>query len=157
MGYFVHGETFTRLYRIWLGMKQRCNKPACKEYKWYGAKGIKICPEWAEDFVAFRDWAHANGYKEHLTLERADGAKDYSPDNCSWITNAEQANNRSDNRRVTAFGETKNAKQWSIDERCKVSYPAILKRLNERWTAEDAIATPPRQMPLSKRKNRAKF
>ena len=28
-------------------MHKRCEKPYCKSYKWYGARGIKVCDEWS--------------------------------------------------------------------------------------------------------------
>lgn len=36
-----HGDTHARLYRIYRHILERCNSPSCKEYKWYGARGIK--------------------------------------------------------------------------------------------------------------------
>lgn len=143
----IHGGTNTRLHRIWMGMKNRCYLHTSPEYKWYGAKGIKICREWFVNFVAFRDWALSNGYEEHLTIERRERTGNYEPSNCCWITNQKQARNRLDNRRVIAFGETKIVKEWSEDSRCRVSYPAILKRLNAGWKPEDAISFPPRVKP----------
>lgn len=76
----------TRLYRIWSGIKQRCNNPNCNNYRYYGAKGIRMCDEWSKDFSAFKEWATKNGYADELTIDRIDPAKDYAPDNCQWIT-----------------------------------------------------------------------
>ncbi len=42
----THGGAKTRLYQIWLGMKKRCNNSKCRAYKWYGAEGVRLCPEW---------------------------------------------------------------------------------------------------------------
>ena len=53
-----------------------------------------MCPEWKDDFKAFHDWAMANGYLEGLTIDRIDNDRGYSPDNCRWVTMAEQNKNK---------------------------------------------------------------
>lgn len=88
-----HGYCGTRLYRIWKGVKSRCNNKGSTDYKWYGALGVKVCPEW-ELFERFKDWAVANGYTEELTIDRIDAYGDYEPSNCRWATTAEQNMNR---------------------------------------------------------------
>lgn len=45
------------LYRVWIAMRARCNSPNCANYKNYGARGIKVCDEWNEDYISFRTWA----------------------------------------------------------------------------------------------------
>ena len=85
----THNESKTRLYRIWHAVKERCGRPKAINYKWYGGKGIKVCQEWSESFEAFRDWAVKNGYSDELTIDRIDPDLDYSPQNCRWITRAE--------------------------------------------------------------------
>lgn len=106
------GESKTRLYRIWRGMKERCERQTSKEYARYGGRGISICDQWHE-YPRFRDWALANGYSETLTLDRIDNDGDYAPDNCRWATHREQANNRGNNHKVSYNGETKNIAEWA--------------------------------------------
>lgn len=88
----THGATVgrkkERLYRIWCQMRRRCSKPKDSSYQWYGAKGISVCSEW-NTYSTFSAWAIHNGYEASLTLDRVDPKGDYSPDNCQWITNAE--------------------------------------------------------------------
>lgn len=88
------GVSYTRLYNILRGMKQRCGNPNVQCYKNYGGRGISVCDEWLNSFDAFSDWAYANGYEEHLQIDRIDVNGNYEPSNCRWVTPKENANNR---------------------------------------------------------------
>ncbi len=80
-----HGMVGTKLYNSWRGMRNRCEKPTHNRYKYYGGKGIIVCVDWLK-FVGFRDWAMDSGYVEGLSIDRIDNDKNYTPDNCEWIT-----------------------------------------------------------------------
>ena len=83
-----------RIYRIWIGMKSRCRNPNDTGYCYYGGRGIDICDEWWGDFDTFLEWAMDNGYSDDLTIDRIDVNDGYYPNNCRWITMAEQATNK---------------------------------------------------------------
>ena len=93
---YKHGGYGTRLYTIWTDMKQRCTNPHSDNYKYYGGKGIKMCKEWSDDFAIFKNWALLNGYENHLTIDRISSAGDYQPENCRWVTKAENNRNKFD-------------------------------------------------------------
>jgi hypothetical protein len=88
-----HGETDTRLHRIWRGIKQRCHCKTSRGYAHYGARGIRMCKAWRESYVTFRDWANANGYQPHLEIDRQNTLLGYTPENCRWATGVQQAQN----------------------------------------------------------------
>ena len=111
----VHGEHGTRLYRIYRAMKNRCYNPKDDSYPYYGGRGIKVCDEWLESYIAFRDWSITNGYSGDLSIDRIDNDGDYEPSNCRWVTTHQQAKNRrpaSPQRYWTIDGVTKSEIEW---------------------------------------------
>lgn len=108
----THGETKTRLYSIWRGIKRRCYEPQNISYKYYGGKGIRMCDEWRNSYEMFRDWAILNGYDDSLTIDRIDNSKGYYPENCRWATYLQQENNRASNHKVVYNEVTLNVSEW---------------------------------------------
>lgn len=136
----VHGQRNTPLYKLWAGIRNRCNNPNARKYANYGGRGIKVCPEWETDFLAFSEWCLSNGYSDGLTIERNDVNGDYSPDNCSFATQKVQQNNRTNNHRITYNGETKTLSQWA--DHLGMSYSMLEHRINRGWSVEEAFAIP---------------
>ena len=93
----THGHSKEPLYFVWKTMRQRCCNPRQHDYRWYGAKGVKICSEW-DDYAKFREWALSHGYSGELTIDRINGNDDYKPENCRWITIQEQQRNKSNTK-----------------------------------------------------------
>ena len=117
-GNLKHGGKKERLYAVWRSMKDRCLNPNNKYYDRYGGRGISIYHEWM-DYAQFRDWAFSSGYDKNApyrvcTIDRIDNDRDYCPDNCRWVTQKEQDNNRSSNHIITnSSGESKTLSEWS--------------------------------------------
>ena len=133
----THGQSKTRLYRTWTGMKQRCSNPNRKAYKDYGGRGIVVCEEWNNSFEAFYDWAINSGYSDNLTIDRIDNDGSYCPENCRWVSRTEQANNKSTNNYITVNGETHTKAEWT--KITGVSRATIDGRLKRGWTIEEAL------------------
>lgn len=62
-------------------------------YHLYGGRGIAVCAEWSR-FEAFYEWAIKSGYQDDLSIDRKDNDKGYSPENCQWSNDFEQARNK---------------------------------------------------------------
>lgn len=133
-----HGMRHSRLYGIWMGMRQRCNWEKAINWHLYGGRGIKVCDDWNSSFNHFMEWAIANGYEEDLTLDRIDPDGNYCPENCRWATLGEQNNNKRTCVYVTIDGETKTVTEW-----CKltgVNRMTAYNRIRRGWSPIEAVS-----------------
>ena len=89
----THGKTYSREYRLWGHIIERCLWSDCKDYAYYGGRGIKICERWRNSFKAFLADVGPRPSPE-LTLDRINNDGDYEPGNVRWATRKQQANNR---------------------------------------------------------------
>ena len=135
----THKKSDTKIYRVFISMKSRCYNPKSKAYKYYGARGIKICDEWLNNFMNFYNWAINNGYKEGLSIDRIDVNGNYSPDNCRWTTNKKQSRNTRRNVFITFNNETHCISEWA--EIVGISKEVLKWRL-KKWGTEKALTTP---------------
>ena len=136
----THKESRSRLYRVWIGMKGRCNNCENKDYSYYGGRGIKVCQEWDTSYEAFRKWALASGYQDALTIDRIDVNGNYCPENCRWVDMKTQMNNTRANRRITQNGETRTMAEWA--ERTGIAYETIRYRATSGKPADDVLRLP---------------
>lgn len=134
----THGGANTRLYGVWSAMKERCGNPKNRSYKHYGARGISVCDEWANDFSSFRSWAMSNGYSENLTIDRIDFNGNYEPGNCRFVTTAMQNRNYSRNHFITYRGETKCVADWA--DEFGINRATILWRINAGKTLDEVFS-----------------
>lgn len=142
-----HGMYKSSLYGSWAAMKTRCTNSNIPEWNHYGGRGIKLCDEWME-FIPFMKWAKANGYKEGLTIERIDVNGNYCPENCCWITRAEQQKNKRNSLVYEVEGERKTLTDLSKEN--NISLTTVKHRLDFGWSVEDALAKARKKWPSSK-------
>lgn len=80
-------------YNSYKAMIRRCEDPRHDSYKWYGARGIKVCDAWRVSFNTFFSDMGPKPSPQH-SLDRVDNNGDYGPGNCRWATQAEQEANK---------------------------------------------------------------
>ena len=82
-----------KISKAYLGIMERCYNPECRDYRWYGAKGIAVCDEWKNNPKSFEKWCKDN-YNGKLCLNRINVNEGYYPENCQWETLPETARNK---------------------------------------------------------------
>lgn len=137
-----------RQYRMWRGMHNRCYNSNVKCYKHYGGRGIVVDPRWHGKEGFFNFIADMGPKPEGASLDRIDNNGPYSPENCKWATQSEQANNKRNNRWITANGQTMTLAQWAKQLGCNPSN--ILYRIKSGMSEEQAVTTPVADRPNSK-------
>lgn len=145
----THGMSKTKVYRTWKAISTRCKNKKNKEYKRYGARGIKICKRW----IKFENFLMDMGIPpsgRNFSIERLNNRLGYSPKNWRWATAKEQARNRRTNRVLKINGVKKSMAEWA--ELYNISPDTIWARLSYGWTHSDAVLAPLRSARLCKNK-----
>lgn len=138
---FIHGESVhagnTTEYRAFQAAKERCQNINGKDYHRYGGKGIEF------HFDSFEQFLEVMGRKptsEHSIDRFPDKNGHYSPTNCRWATDEQQARNRNTNRLITAFGKTQLLVEWV--EQSNIGRITLSDRIKRGWCTECAITVP---------------
>jgi hypothetical protein len=91
----THGQSRSSMYRMWVGMLQRCYNPNSKVYRHYGARGITVDERWHtfEPLVAYI-LATIGERPPGRSIDRINNDGNYEPGNIRWATRSEQMKNR---------------------------------------------------------------
>ena len=85
-------------------MKRRCLDPKRPDFRYYGARGVQVCPRWlGRD--GFRNFLEDMGVRpDGHSLDRIDPDGHYEPENCRWSTYLVQTHNRRQGWDEDAYG-----------------------------------------------------
>lgn len=122
----IKSDAMTRKpeYRVWRGMKSRCNGNDPD----YGGRGISVCKRWAKSFDAFLTDMGQRPSSVH-TIDRIDVNKGYSPANCRWIPKRDQSGNTRKTLWVNVEGEAMNLK--AACQRLGLNYWSVVYHVNK--------------------------
>lgn len=91
-------KQYRNLRSIWYTMMRRCYDPRVESYRYYGERGITVCPRW-HSFDNFFEDMYPRPSDQH-SIDRINGTLGYSPENCRWATREEQQLNRADSKQL---------------------------------------------------------
>lgn len=132
----VRQEHKAREWKIWTGMRKRCENPRYKGFMDYGGRGITICDRWKD----YRNFIEDMGpCPPGFTLERKDNEQGYSKENCKWATPKEQARNRRNTHLIEINGTSKPVATWA--EESGLNRGTIIRRAGKGWP-QDRILSP---------------
>jgi hypothetical protein len=123
------------LYRTWVRMRQRCYDPNDQNYKWYGARGIRVCKRWDRFDLFVKDMGcRPSGH----TLDRKKVNRNYSPSNCKWSSIEEQNRNTRRNVHIELNGKRQTVAEWSRET--GINPATLSRRVHKGWSAERVLA-----------------
>lgn len=130
-------------YGAWRSMKARCYNKNDIFYHRYGARGIKVCDHWLEDFQNFINDVGGKPTSKH-SLDRIDNNGNYEPGNVRWADPKIQGRNRCDNKLIEYQGEAAPIAEWA--DRFNLNYETLRGRLQRKWSIEDCLNKPIRKI-----------
>lgn len=147
-----HGNSNSRLYRIYQAFLRRCNYNKDINYKNYGGRGIRVCDKWlgTEGYNNFKEWALKNGYKDDLTIDRIDSDGWYCPENCRWATKKQQGRNTRTNHNIFWNNESHCISEWA--EILGINPRTLRSRIGRGWDLDDIFKKPIRKIIRKERK-----
>jgi hypothetical protein len=82
-------------YRLWGTLMAKCYRQTCRDYGYYGGRGITVYQPWHDAATFIADIDRLLGPRpDGFTLDRIDNNGNYEPGNVWWATRKQQTGNR---------------------------------------------------------------
>lgn len=127
-----HNKRFTKTWRVWQAMKNRCYNKNFTQYERYGGRGITVCDEWRNDFIAF--YNYIGDIPKNKSIDRIDNNGNYETSNVRLATQKEQCQNKSNNRKINGVCITE------ISLALGGAESLVDKRIKRGWSINKAIS-----------------
>lgn len=139
----INDDTVNNIY---YKMLNRCNNPLASDYKYYGARGIKVFKEWEGSRDKFSEYFMnlPNFGEPGYSIDRIDNDGNYEPGNIKCSTSKEQCNNKRNNRLIDYNNEVLTLMQFyeKYAKDIGVSYEYVLDRFKLGFTPEQVLNLP---------------
>lgn len=127
----------SRTWVTWSAMRTRCLNEKTPLYKYYGGRGVTICPEW----ISFERFVADMGERpKGMSLDRIDNDKGYSKENCRWATDLQQGQNTRRVKKIEYKGEIHCIAEWA--RIVGIGQPTLAYRVRSGWSTERALTAP---------------
>lgn len=140
----LYEDLLWKTYNAHQHCKSRCHNPNDKRFVKYGERGITVCHRWRNKDSGFYNFVLDMGLPPGTglkwSIERMDVNKGYQPDNCCWLDQKGQANNRTNNTMINFLGEVRSLSEWA--EEVGIPAKVVSRRINKGWSTDDALLTP---------------
>lgn len=139
-------------YRVWRGMRARCDIASAAGYADYGGRGVRVCAGWHGSYPAFLADVGEKPSPRH-SIDRIDVNGHYScghcdectangwAANCRWATPIEQMRNTRRSRVLEHDGQRLTLAEWA--ERTGINRNTIAARLRVGASVADALTRKP--------------
>ncbi len=136
-----HGMSKSSEYGILSGVLDRCFNKNNDSYHNYGGRGVTVCEEWRQDFMAFYRDVGPRPSLKHSLDRWPDKNGNYEPGNVRWATAKEQGGNTRACVYFELDGRIMTIKDWSREVGLRSS-TQIRNRLERGWSLRDALTLP---------------
>lgn len=130
-----------KVYKLWLGIKDRCYNPNSEYYHLYGGRGIAFYEPWRNDFAVFYAAIGDPPTKKHSFDRFPDNDGNYQLDNWRWATQTQQMRNTSVSISVQYEGS-----KWNLHDlydKLGLNYCLVCGRYTKQgFTLEQALTQP---------------